>query len=77
VPCQANAEAQADFLQEVVVFEAHIERGEAVLYTVRFLGLNLESAPSNSLKGLLFLMHANCLSVYIIALETNRKSYAM
>ncbi len=32
VPCQANAEAQADFLDELAVLEAHVERGEAVLY---------------------------------------------
>ncbi len=32
VPCQADAGAQADFLQELAVLEAHVERGEAVLY---------------------------------------------
>jgi len=32
VPCQANSEAQADFLDELAVLEAHVERGEAVLY---------------------------------------------
>ena len=32
VPCQANAEVQADFLDELSVLEAHVERGEAVLY---------------------------------------------
>ncbi|AWM34470.1 IS630 family transposase [Hymenobacter nivis] len=32
VPCQANAEAQTDFLDELAVREAHVERGEAVLY---------------------------------------------
>jgi transposase len=32
VPCQANAEAQADFLQELAVLEAHVEQGQAVLY---------------------------------------------
>ena len=32
VPCAADAEAQADFLQELAVLEAHVERGEAVLY---------------------------------------------
>jgi len=32
VPCQADAVAQADFLQELTVLEAHVERGEAVLY---------------------------------------------
>jgi transposase len=32
VPCQADAEAQADFLNELAVLEAHVERGEAVLY---------------------------------------------
>ena len=32
VPCQANADAQADFLEELAVLEAHVERGEAVLY---------------------------------------------
>jgi transposase len=32
VPCQANAVAQADFLDELAVLEAHVERGEAVLY---------------------------------------------
>ncbi|AWM31455.1 IS630 family transposase [Hymenobacter nivis] len=32
VPCQADAAAQADFLDELVVLEAHVERGEAVLY---------------------------------------------
>jgi transposase len=32
VPCQADAEAQADFLQELAVLEAHVEQGQAVLY---------------------------------------------
>jgi transposase len=32
LPCQANAEAQVDFLDELAVLEAHVERGEAVLY---------------------------------------------
>ena len=32
VPCQADAQAQADFLQELAVLEAHVERGQAVLY---------------------------------------------
>jgi transposase len=32
VPCQAGAVAQADFLNELAVLEAHVERGEAVLY---------------------------------------------
>jgi len=32
VPCQADAVAQADFLQELAVLEAQVERGEAVLY---------------------------------------------
>ncbi|AWM32485.1 winged helix-turn-helix domain-containing protein [Hymenobacter nivis] len=32
VPCQANAAAQADFLDELAVLEAHVEQGEAVLY---------------------------------------------
>lgn len=32
VPCQADAEAQADFLEELAVLEVHVERGEAVLY---------------------------------------------
>ena len=32
VPCQADAQAQADFLDELAVLEAHVERGEAVLY---------------------------------------------
>jgi transposase len=32
VPCQADAGAQADFLDELAVLEAHVERGEAVLY---------------------------------------------
>ena len=32
VPCQADAVAQADFLDELAVLEAHVERGEAVLY---------------------------------------------
>ncbi len=32
VPCQADAVAQQDFLQELAVLEAHVERGEAVLY---------------------------------------------
>ena len=31
VPCQANAGAQADFLDELAVPEAHVERGEAAL----------------------------------------------
>ena len=31
VPCQADAGAQADFLDELAVLEAHVERGEAVL----------------------------------------------
>lgn len=32
VPCQADAAAQAAFLEELAVLEAHVERGEAVLY---------------------------------------------
>ena len=32
VPCQADAQAQADFLDELAVLEAHVEQGEAVLY---------------------------------------------
>ena len=32
VPCQADARAQADFLDELAVLETHVERGEAVLY---------------------------------------------
>ncbi|RZJ94029.1 MAG: transposase [Hymenobacter sp.] len=32
VPCQADTEAQADFLEELAVLEAHVERGEAVRY---------------------------------------------
>jgi transposase len=32
VPCQADAGAQADFLDELAVLEAHVERGEAVRY---------------------------------------------
>jgi len=32
VPCQADALAQADFLDELAVLEAQVERGEAVLY---------------------------------------------
>ena len=32
VPCQADAVAQADFLDELAVLEAHVERGQAVLY---------------------------------------------
>ena len=32
VPCPADAEAQADFLDELAVLETHVERGEAVLY---------------------------------------------
>lgn len=32
VPCEANAETQADFLHELAVLEQHVERGEAVLY---------------------------------------------
>ena len=32
VPCQADAVAQADFLDELAVLEAHVARGEAVLY---------------------------------------------
>lgn len=32
LPCQADAIAQADFLDELAVLEAHVERGEAVLY---------------------------------------------
>ncbi len=32
VPCQADAQAQADFLDELAVLEAHVERGKAVLY---------------------------------------------
>ena len=32
VPCQANAEAQADLLDELAVLEVHVERGEVVLY---------------------------------------------
>lgn len=31
VPCQADAVAQADFLDELAVLETHVERGEAVL----------------------------------------------
>ena len=31
VPCQADAVAQADFLDELAVLEAHVKRGEAVL----------------------------------------------
>ncbi len=31
VPYQADAQAQADFLDELAVLEAHVERGEAVL----------------------------------------------
>lgn len=31
VPCQTGATAQADFLHERAVLEAHIERGQAVL----------------------------------------------
>ena len=32
VPCQADAITQADFLDELAVLEAYVERGEAVLY---------------------------------------------
>jgi len=32
VPCLADAQAQADFLDELAVLEAHVERDEAVLY---------------------------------------------
>ncbi|MGI4737129.1 MAG: IS630 family transposase [Janthinobacterium lividum] len=32
VPCQADAVAQADFLDELAVLEAHVEWGEAVRY---------------------------------------------
>ena len=32
VPCLADAQAQADFLDELAVLEIHVERGEAVLY---------------------------------------------
>jgi len=32
LPCQADATAQADFPDELAVREAHVERGEAVLY---------------------------------------------
>ncbi|WP_216689938.1 IS630 family transposase [Hymenobacter siberiensis] len=32
VPCLADAEAQAAFLDELAVLETHVERGEAVLY---------------------------------------------
>jgi DDE superfamily endonuclease len=32
VPCQADAQAQADFLDGLAVLDAHVERGEAVLY---------------------------------------------
>ncbi len=32
VPCQADADEQEGFLQELAVLEAHVERGEAVLY---------------------------------------------
>lgn len=32
VPCLADAVAQTDFLDELAVLEAHVERGEAVLY---------------------------------------------
>ena len=32
LPCQADAVTQADFLAELAVLEAHVERGEAVLY---------------------------------------------
>ena len=32
VPCQADTEAQEDFLQELAVLEAHVERGKAVFY---------------------------------------------
>ncbi|AWM31653.1 transposase [Hymenobacter nivis] len=32
VPCQADAAAQAGFLDELAVLGAHVERGEAVLY---------------------------------------------
>ena len=31
VPCLADAQAQADFLDELAVLETHVERGEAVL----------------------------------------------
>ena len=32
VPCQADSEAQADFLHELALLEAHVEQGQAVLY---------------------------------------------
>ncbi|MGI4867122.1 MAG: IS630 family transposase [Janthinobacterium lividum] len=32
LPCQADAVAQADFLDELAVLETHVERGKAVLY---------------------------------------------
>ncbi len=32
LPCEAQAEAQQDFLHELAVLEAHVERGQAVLY---------------------------------------------
>ena len=32
MPSQADAAAQADFLKELAVLEAHVERGEVVLY---------------------------------------------
>jgi transposase len=32
MPCQADAAVQFDFLDELAVLEAHVERGEAVLY---------------------------------------------
>lgn len=32
IPCAAQAEAQQDFLHELVVLEAQVERGQAVLY---------------------------------------------
>ena len=32
MPCQADAAAQADFLDQLAVLDAHVERGGAVLY---------------------------------------------
>ena len=32
MPCEAQAKAQQDFLHELAVLEAHVERGQAVLY---------------------------------------------
>ena len=32
VPCQADAAAQADFLDELAVLETHVEQGQAILY---------------------------------------------